>query len=90
MLKALGLGVVCLGIILYGLWTPDLGRAELESRYGSSSLHTVEVDGMKVYYKETGPKDAPALLLLHGFGSSLQTWDDWSAQLESVLAPIES
>ncbi len=83
MLKALGLGVVCLGIILYGLWTPDLGRAELESRYGSSSLHTVEVDGMKVYYKETGPKDAPALLLLHGFGSSLQTWDDWSAQLES-------
>ena len=83
MLNALGLGVACLGIILFGLWTPDLGRAELERRYGSSSLLTVEVDGMKVNYKDTGPKDAPVLLLLHGFGSSLQTWDDWSAQLES-------
>lgn len=88
MLNVLGFCVIFLGIILYGLWTPDLGRSELERRYGSSSLHTIEVDGMKVYYKDTGPKDAPVLLLLHGFGSSLQTWDDWSVDLESKYRVI--
>lgn len=31
---------------------------------------TVEVEGVKVFYREAGPKDAPAILLLHGFPSS--------------------
>jgi pimeloyl-ACP methyl ester carboxylesterase len=30
----------------------------------------VDVDGMKVFYREAGPVDAPALLLLHGFPSA--------------------
>jgi pimeloyl-ACP methyl ester carboxylesterase len=30
----------------------------------------VEVDGVRVFYRETGPADAPAMLLLHGFPSA--------------------
>ncbi|XVV01791.1 alpha/beta fold hydrolase [Actinosynnema sp. CA-248983] len=30
----------------------------------------VEVDGVRVFYRETGPADAPTLLLLHGFPSA--------------------
>ncbi|MGY0236052.1 alpha/beta fold hydrolase [Longispora urticae] len=30
----------------------------------------VEVDGVRVFYRETGPADAPVLLLLHGFPSA--------------------
>jgi pimeloyl-ACP methyl ester carboxylesterase len=30
-----------------------------------------------------GPKAAPALILLHGFGSSLQTWDEGAHDLEA-------
>ncbi|WP_354637638.1 alpha/beta fold hydrolase [Kitasatospora camelliae] len=30
----------------------------------------VEVDGVRVFYREAGPKDAPTLLLLHGFPSA--------------------
>lgn len=30
----------------------------------------VEIDGVRVFYRETGPADAPALLLLHGFPSA--------------------
>jgi len=82
MLSTLGLGTAFLAVALYGLWTPDLERAELEKRYFSSSPQIIDVDGLKVYYKETGPQGAPALLLLHGFGSSLQAWDDWSLKLE--------
>ena len=34
--------------------------------------HTV-VDGMKIFYREAGPKTAPALLLLHGLSRSVRS-----------------
>ncbi|MFF1567606.1 alpha/beta fold hydrolase [Streptomyces sp. NPDC058293] len=34
------------------------------------AYRTVEVDGLKVFYREAGAADAPTLLLLHGFPSS--------------------
>jgi pimeloyl-ACP methyl ester carboxylesterase len=68
--------------LLYGLWAPDIELSELRARYGAASQHVVMVDGLNVHYKDTGPQDAPVVLLLHGFGSSLQTWDQWAAQLE--------
>ena len=82
MLNTLGLGLAFLATALYGLWTPDLDRTELQKRYGYATAQIVELDGLKVHYKETGPPDAPVLLLLHGFGSSLQTWDEWSLKLD--------
>jgi pimeloyl-ACP methyl ester carboxylesterase len=36
-----------------------------EVKYGST-----EVDGLKVFYRESGPADAPKLLLLHGYPSA--------------------
>src|SRR5579875_2376443 len=32
--------------------------------------HFVEADGVRVFYREAGPADAPVLLLLHGFPTS--------------------
>lgn len=34
------------------------------------SYRSVEVDGLEIFYREAGPRDAPALLLLHGFPSA--------------------
>ena len=34
------------------------------------TYNTVTVDGVKVFYREAGPKDAPVVLLLHGFPTS--------------------
>jgi pimeloyl-ACP methyl ester carboxylesterase len=31
---------------------------------------TVQIDGLSIFYREAGPKDAPAILLLHGLPSS--------------------
>jgi pimeloyl-ACP methyl ester carboxylesterase len=31
---------------------------------------TLKVDGLSIFYRETGPKDAPTILLLHGLPSS--------------------
>lgn len=79
---ALLIGAFVLAASLYSLWTPDLTRDELQRQYGSPSQHVLTVDGLPIHYQDTGPPDAPVLLLLHGFGSSLQTWDAWAAQLE--------
>lgn len=34
------------------------------------SINTVAADGLNIFYREAGPKDAPVILLLHGFPSS--------------------
>ncbi len=63
-------------------WTPDLDRATLEARYAGPPSRFVSAAGLRLHVRDTGPRDAPAVLLLHGFGASLHTWDDWAAALE--------
>jgi pimeloyl-ACP methyl ester carboxylesterase len=45
------------------------------SSRGSISYHTVEVDGLSIFYREAGPVGAPTVLLLHGFPSSSRMWE---------------
>src|SRR5438034_6966036 len=45
------------------------------------SYRTVQVDDLSIFYREAGPKDAPALLLLHGLPSS-------SRMYEPLAAPV--
>jgi pimeloyl-ACP methyl ester carboxylesterase len=81
--------VVLLAALLTGwAWTPDRPRAELEVRYAAPPSTFVQLDGLRVHVRDTGPSavpgqpPAPTVLLLHGFGSSLHTWDDWAAGLQ--------
>jgi pimeloyl-ACP methyl ester carboxylesterase len=39
-------------------------------RIPRASIHRVEADGVKMFYREAGPSDAPIVLLLHGFPTS--------------------
>ncbi|HKP73694.1 MAG TPA: alpha/beta hydrolase [Pyrinomonadaceae bacterium] len=41
----------------------------------------VEIEGVRVHYQEAGAKDAPTLLLIHGFCASNFVWND-------VLVPL--
>ena len=34
------------------------------------AYRTVTIDGLDIFYREAGPKDAPVVLLLHGFPTS--------------------
>lgn len=36
----------------------------------TTTYRTVSLDGLKIFYREAGPKDAPAILMLHGYPSS--------------------
>ncbi len=40
------------------------------ARSGEIRNKTASVDGVEVFYREAGPRDAPAVLLLHGFPTS--------------------
>jgi pimeloyl-ACP methyl ester carboxylesterase len=76
-------GILTPTIIATGIWawTSDRTRAELSEKYWNSSTHYVGVGGTQLRIRDTGPKDAPALVLLHGFGSSLETWEPWAQSL---------
>src|SRR4051794_30858082 len=41
----------------------------------SISYHTVDVDGLSIFYREARPAAAPTVLLLHGFPSSSRMWE---------------
>lgn len=54
------------------------------------TYHTTQVDGPKIFYREAGPKDAPAVVLLHGFPSSSHMFRELIPRLSDkyhVLAP---
>ena len=68
------------------LWSPDKDRAELEVRYARAPTDFFQAAGVRLHVRDTGPptgaRDAPVLLLLHGFGSSLHTWEPWASGLQ--------
>ena len=47
----------------------------LESTSATTTYHRMTVDGVGVFYREAGPKKAPAIVLLHGFPSSSREFD---------------
>lgn len=48
---------------------------ELHSSRRSVSYHAADIQGLKIFYREAGPADAPTVLLLHGFPSSSRMWE---------------
>ena len=45
-------------------------KAMTTNRETRTAFRTVDVDGLEIFYREAGPKDAPSVLLLHGFPTS--------------------
>ncbi|MDX3852757.1 alpha/beta hydrolase [Streptomyces sp. AK02-01A] len=53
-------------------------------------FRTAKVDGLNVFYREAGPKDAPVVVLLHGFPTSSRMYRDLIPHLSDsyhVIAP---
>jgi pimeloyl-ACP methyl ester carboxylesterase len=52
--------------------------------------HTIQIEGVSIFYREAGPKDASTLLLLHGLPSSSRMFEPLFTQLSDhyhLIAP---
>jgi pimeloyl-ACP methyl ester carboxylesterase len=76
------------GLLGAWLYTPDKSRAQLETLYAAPPSEFVEVDGLRFHVRQTGPRDGPAVLMLHGFGASLHTWEPWAKALSGRYRTI--
>ncbi|NJS39883.1 MAG: alpha/beta fold hydrolase [Rhodobacteraceae bacterium] len=86
--RILGKGLAGLMILLAGLavllYTPDRPRAALEALYLRGPGDQVDIAGVRLHLRDEGPRDGPAIVLLHGVGSSLHTFDGWAEGLAAT------
>ena len=82
---SVGLVLACLLDVIGYSWVnyvPDQTVNELSKRWAQWPSQFVNVAGMSVHFRDEGPKDDPEpIILIHGTGASLHTWDAWSAAL---------
>lgn len=70
------------------LYTPDRDLASLRAAHAGPPSRFVEAAGVALHLRDTGPRDAPAVLMLHGFGASLHTWEGWAERLSDRFRVI--
>lgn len=73
--------VAVVGIGVWG-YAPDVPVKELRAKYANAESEFVDLgNGLTVHLRDEGPKDAPAIILLHGSNASLHTWEEWVKRL---------
>jgi pimeloyl-ACP methyl ester carboxylesterase len=58
------------------LWCLPMTTKPLESVVMQPQYRVAKVDGLDIFYRESGPKDGPTILLLHGFPTSSHMFRD--------------
>lgn len=66
------LAIVAMGLLVGGC---ALRYQESTLDYSTGTGSVLALDGAEIHYEEHGPADGDAVVLIHGFGSSLHTWD---------------
>ncbi len=62
----------------------DKSVAELKTKYATAPSAFVEIDGLNVHYRDEGDiTDSLPIVLIHGTGSSLHTFDKWAETLKT-------
>ena len=91
------IAVLALLVVLVGAFVgaffyfrdPDIPRATLEAKYATPpSQFLILSDGARAHVRDRGPRDAPALLLLHGNQLSLFTWEPWASRLDDTFRVV--
>jgi pimeloyl-ACP methyl ester carboxylesterase len=80
--------VLVVSVVLASLQLLGQGR-ELPMEH-PTVYRTTQIDGLSIFYREAGPKDAPTILLLHGLPSSSRMFEPLFARLSNryhLIAP---
>jgi len=76
-----------LALLALGLWLGyvaytqrDRSTADLLVKYGTPASQFIEIDGVRLHYRDTG--SGPAVVLVHASFASLVMWEPWARELE--------
>jgi pimeloyl-ACP methyl ester carboxylesterase len=79
----LALLVVAAGAYIVANRVPDRPVEELKARWAPAPSRFATIAGMQVHLRDEGPReDAEPIVLLHGTGASLHTWEGWTQALK--------
>ena len=74
-------------LLILGIWIfgdPDISVTEIKEKYSLSESKYIVIDEIEVHYTLEG-SGPDTLVLVHGTGSSLHTWQGWVDQLKDSL-----
>jgi pimeloyl-ACP methyl ester carboxylesterase len=84
------IAIVFIGLIIHAVTTKAQMKDASQSDPSRVMYRTTQVDGLKIFYREAGPTNAPNLVLLHGFPSSSHMFRELIPRLSDkyhVVAP---
>jgi pimeloyl-ACP methyl ester carboxylesterase len=74
----LGFVLIATAVVWATLRRPDTPWDALKHKYASADSRWVALPGgLQVHYRDQGDPKKPTVLLVHGFYSSLHTWEPW-------------
>ena len=79
LVRLLVLIFLILFVAFFALQKKSISLDELKKKYTNSSSKFLDLDGMQVHYRIEG--EGKPIVLIHGTGASLQTWDGWADSL---------
>jgi pimeloyl-ACP methyl ester carboxylesterase len=76
------LAAVVVGGFVAWAWAPDQPAEALMARWGAPPSRIEPILGLPLHLRDEGPRDDPMpIVLLHGTGDSLHTWQGWTEAL---------
>ncbi len=99
-----GVLLAILGGAFLLLRQPEIPRAALEAKYATAPSQFVTINypstkyvdtadnpqpwDTRVHVRDVGPRDAPAIVLIHGSNASLFTWEPWVQRLSGKFRVV--
>lgn len=81
----IGLLILIVGLGAFGyfkFWRADLPYATLDKTYAGPTSKFIDLGGgVEAHYRDEGNPNGRVLVLVHGFSSSLHTWEKWVSLL---------
>jgi pimeloyl-ACP methyl ester carboxylesterase len=74
------LAALALGLLVAAWFYRDHPPAQVEARWATPPSQFVEIDGVRLHYREEG--EGPPVVLLHANYASLFMWEPWAAALK--------
>ena len=83
--------IIRLALLAALIQTPNVDAKPKDSPMPQpTTYHTIKIDNLSIFYREAGPKTAPAILLLHGLPSSSRMFEPLLTRLNGefhMIAP---